>query len=92
MRPGLYSQSSLCMCVQTSAHPTSLLDTPPNSSTAAGGDASRQRAPEKQQHTSKEFQWWNMIINLYPMSLRVLPSPKHHLLAWGGNGEERMIC
>jgi len=54
------------------------------------GDASRQSAPQKQQQpTSKEFHWWNVIINLYPTSLvRVLPSAKASLSGMG-RGEGR---
>lgn len=97
MRPSLCSQLSLCMSAKTWAHSTSLhlilsaLKAAPQC-TAARGVASKHRALEKQQQpTSKECQWWNMIINLYSLSLQVLPSPQHHSLAWGGNGREEMM-
>lgn len=81
----------VCPCLQyfrtlhlSSSHP--LCSWPP-SAQLLEGDASRQRAPKKQQLTSKEFHWWNMIINLYPMSLEYSLHPS--ITHWHEEGKEK---
>lgn len=101
---GFFAQSQVSIscvyvCVSVS---TVLQDTPPQfvspsvllaaQCTAAGGGCVQAESPKE---TTTHIKGVPLVEHDYqPLSYesRVLPPPKHHSLARGGKGEERMIC
>lgn len=86
--PGVYIQSSLFVCLYSlgHSHPSVFLQLAVRCTAAGGGWVCGAESLTETTTHIKALPLVNMIINLYPLSLRVLPLSKHHSHSTGRKG------